>query len=64
MSRSQPAEMAAKKVISCFFNYLPQLRTAGNPGWHGARTVGQRADAQTSIKRNTFTLCRRTEMLI
>ena len=47
-SRSQPFRRScSESYFSRFFNYLPQLRADLNPGWHSARTVGQRADAQT-----------------
>src|SRR5262249_19348461 len=46
------------------FNYLPHLRTDRDHGWHGARTLAHRADAQNvnpTQHRYTFW---RTEMII
>jgi hypothetical protein len=42
--------------LSFVFNHLLQLAHGLDPGWHGARTIGQRAGAQTSIQLNILTL--------
>src|SRR6266700_3123650 len=46
------------------FRHLSARRTRRGCGWHGARTIGQRADAQALNQLNTLTLFWRINMKI
>src|SRR2546430_17720074 len=52
-SHSQLSERAAVAVFQLCFQMLAAPAHVHGRGWHGARTIDQRADAQTEIQLNT-----------
>jgi hypothetical protein len=58
------ARSQREDYFHCIFNNLLQIRTVATLTWHGARSVVQRAAAQTLNQLNILTLFRRTEMKI
>jgi len=55
-SRRQLPKSSKRQLISLYFQLLATAPHGRDPGWHGARTVGHRAAAQTSIQLNILTL--------
>jgi hypothetical protein len=56
MSRSQAPPELEVQAISPYFQSLAETQHDRDHGWHGARTIDHRADAQTLIQLNILTL--------
>src|ERR1700737_4821080 len=54
-SRPQPPESSKRKLFHLFYQSLAETQHDSDHGWHGARIIDHRADAQTSIQLNILT---------